>query len=81
MAEHTALKVGGPARLWLSVADLDELVEAVRLARKHEQPVLLLGGASNALVSDRGIPGLVIQNRCQQVTLELDGEPRAIVEG
>jgi UDP-N-acetylmuramate dehydrogenase len=81
MAAHTALKVGGPARLWLSVDDLDELVESIRLARKYQQPVLLLGGGTNLLVSDRGIDGLVIQNRCNKVTLADNDKPHVIAEG
>jgi UDP-N-acetylmuramate--alanine ligase len=68
MAAHTTLRVGGPADLWLTVSALDELIEAVTLARQHEVPVLLLGGGANMLVSDRGVRGLVVQNRCQQVT-------------
>ncbi len=68
MAAHTTLRVGGPADLWLTVTALDELIEAVTLARQHEVPILLLGGGANMLVSDRGVRGLVVQNRCQQVT-------------
>jgi UDP-N-acetylenolpyruvoylglucosamine reductase len=68
MAAHTTLRVGGPADLWLTVSALDELIEAVTLARQHEVPILLLGSGANMLVSDRGVRGLVVQNRCQQVT-------------
>jgi len=60
--------VGGPADLWLTVFTLDELIEATALAREHQVPVRLLGSGSNLLVSDRGVRGLVLHNRCQRIS-------------
>jgi UDP-N-acetylmuramate dehydrogenase len=68
LVSHTTLRVGGPADLWLTVTALDELIEAVILAGQHQVPVLVLGSGANMLVSDRGVRGLVLQNRCQGVT-------------
>jgi UDP-N-acetylmuramate dehydrogenase len=67
--------VGGPADLWLTVTQLDELIEAVALARQHGVPVFLLGSGANLLVSDQGIRGLVVKNRCQRVALPRNGPP------
>ncbi len=75
LAAHTTLRVGGPADLWLTVTQLDELIEAVALARQHGVPVFLLGSGANLLVSDRGVRGLVVQNRCQRITLPGAGTP------
>ncbi len=69
MAAHIALRVGGPAELWLTATTLDELIEAVALAWQYGVPTLLLGSGANMLVSDQGVTGLVLQNRCQQVKL------------
>jgi UDP-N-acetylmuramate--alanine ligase len=69
LASHTMLRVGGPADLWLTATTLNELIEAVTLAAQYEVPVLLLGSGANLLVSDQGVRGLVLQNRCQQVRL------------
>lgn len=86
MAAHTTLRVGGPADLWLTATSLDELIEAAALAWQHQVPVFLLGGGANLLVSDQGMRGLVLQNRCQQVTFPSDGPgdmgdpPHVIVE-
>jgi UDP-N-acetylmuramate dehydrogenase len=73
MAAHTTLRVGGPADLWLTVTSLDELIEAAALAWHHQVPAFLLGGGANLLVSDQGVRGLMLQNRCQQVTFPSDG--------
>jgi len=80
MAEHVLLRVGGPADLWLEVATLTDLVEAIGMARRRDCPVLLIGNGANLLVSDRGVRGLVLQNRCQTMTFDLQGEPRVVVQ-
>ena len=68
LAAHTTLRVGGPADLWLTATALDELVAATESAWSHQVPVLLLGSGANMLVSDRGVRGLALHNRCQGVT-------------
>ncbi len=77
MARHTLLRVGGPADLWLVVAAIEELVAAVQLAREHQCPMLLIGSGANLLVSDKGVRGLVIQNRCEGTTFITNDKPRA----
>jgi UDP-N-acetylmuramate dehydrogenase len=64
---HTTLRLGGPADIWLAVESVAELVTAVTLAREYQMPVFMLGGGANLLISDRGIRGLVIENRANQV--------------
>jgi UDP-N-acetylmuramate dehydrogenase len=80
LSSHTTLRVGGPADLWLAPMTLDELIEAVVTAWQHQVPVLLLGGGANLLVSDRGVRGLVLQNRCQQIAVGSEDPPHVIVE-
>jgi UDP-N-acetylmuramate dehydrogenase len=69
MSAHTSFRIGGPADLWVAAQNIDELCQLCRLARKHEVPCLILGAGSNVLVSDEGIRGLVVENRCQQYTI------------
>lgn len=61
LAPYTTLEVGGNAEFFLDTEDLAEALEAIGWARGRELPVTLLGGGSNVLVSDRGIPGLVLR--------------------
>ncbi|MEM7345143.1 MAG: UDP-N-acetylmuramate dehydrogenase [Chloroflexota bacterium] len=68
LAKHTTFRVGGPADIWLAVETLEELIATVKLARQHNVPVFMLGGGANLLVTDAGIRGLVIENRCTKVT-------------
>lgn len=80
LARHTTLGVGGPADLWVTVNTPSELAEAVRLAWRRSLPCLVLGCGANLLVSDKGVRGLVIHNRCRQVRLEEGDPPRLLVE-
>jgi UDP-N-acetylmuramate dehydrogenase len=70
LAPLTSIKVGGPADYFATVQTVDQLLKLVRWARSVDLPYLILGGGSNVLISDRGVRGLVIQNRCRQVRVD-----------
>jgi UDP-N-acetylmuramate dehydrogenase len=61
LAEHTTLRVGGPAGRFATARSEAALISAVRAADAAGQPVLILGGGSNLLVADEGFPGLVLR--------------------
>lgn len=61
LAEHTTLRVGGPARAWAEPETEAELIELVSSADAAGEPVLILGGGSNVLIGDEGFPGTVLQ--------------------
>jgi UDP-N-acetylmuramate dehydrogenase len=67
----TTLRVGGPAQRFVEPGSRAELLAALRLARDAGVPLFLLGNGSDLVVSDRGIPGLVVRNRAR--ALEIDG--------
>jgi UDP-N-acetylmuramate dehydrogenase len=52
--------VGGPAERLVEPRTLDEVVDAVALAREKSWPLYVLGGGSNVLISDSGLDGLTI---------------------
>ncbi len=60
LADHTTLRLGGPADGYVRCDDVDELVRTVADADAAGTPVLLLGGGSNIVVADDGFPGLVV---------------------
>jgi UDP-N-acetylmuramate dehydrogenase len=61
LANHTTLRVGGPARQMMIVETEAELIDAVRDLDAVREPLLILGGGSNLLVSDGGFDGTVIK--------------------
>lgn len=58
LAEHTTLRLGGPAREFVVVETTAELLSTVRAAG---EPILLLGGGSNLVVGDAGFAGTVVK--------------------
>jgi UDP-N-acetylmuramate dehydrogenase len=62
LREHSHFKVGGPADYFFSSSTVEELVEAVRLAKEHDVPYYILGGGYNLLFDDEGFRGLIIKN-------------------
>lgn len=61
LREHTTLRLGGPARRFVTAASADELVNTVRDLDADGEPTLLLGGGSNLVVADEGFPGTVVR--------------------
>ena len=58
LAEYTSWKIGGRAEYFYRPVDLEDLVEL--LANVGETPITILGAASNVLIRDSGISGLVV---------------------
>jgi UDP-N-acetylmuramate dehydrogenase len=67
LARYTTMRVGGPADLFAEVHNLFELRAIIRFARAREVPLMLLGRGSDLVVSDRGVGGLVVLVRAQEV--------------
>lgn len=63
LAPLTSLRLGGPARWLTDCRNVDEVRDALRLAKDRQLPVLLLGGGSNVVLPDDGWPGLVVRVR------------------
>ena len=70
LARFTTMRVGGPADLFATVHNIFELRQLVRFARAREVPHLVLGRGSDTVISDRGVRGLVIQDRAEGSKIE-----------
>jgi UDP-N-acetylmuramate dehydrogenase len=60
LANYTSYRVGGPAQWCIAPRNIETLQASVEYAQEQELPITVLGAGSNLLVSDCGIPGLVI---------------------
>jgi UDP-N-acetylenolpyruvoylglucosamine reductase len=65
LARLTTVRAGGPAELYSRPVTEERLLELLSWAASEGHPVEVVGSGSNLLVSDAGVPGLV---------LKLDGE-------
>ncbi|MDV3000632.1 MAG: UDP-N-acetylenolpyruvoylglucosamine reductase [Chroococcopsis gigantea SAG 12.99] len=63
LADHTSYRVGGMAEWFAQPCDLNQLQELFLWWQTEGGPLTLLGAGSNLLISDRGLPGLVVSTR------------------
>ena len=61
LAPLTTLGVGGNARFFVRAQSARDVEDAVSLMHTKSLPLLVLGGGSNLVISDRGWNGLVLQ--------------------
>jgi len=70
LAQYTTFKIGGAARFFCSVKNIDEVKQAVQFAHDKKISFFILGGGSNLLISDEGFAGLVIKIEIHGITKE-----------
>jgi UDP-N-acetylmuramate dehydrogenase len=61
LAPCCTLGVGGPAQYLVDAGDERAVLDALEWATRRGLPVHVLGGGSNLVVADRGVPGLVLR--------------------
>jgi UDP-N-acetylmuramate dehydrogenase len=61
LARKTWWRVGGPADAWMEVDDAETLRRVLSIAHRFAEPVFVLGNASNVLVADAGVRGIVLR--------------------
>jgi UDP-N-acetylmuramate dehydrogenase len=79
MSRHTSWRVGGPADIWFSPRDVEDLSSFLR-ALPTEVPVTWVGLGSNLLVRDGGIRGAVISVHGILNALDRVGDDRVRAE-
>ncbi|HLH21103.1 MAG TPA: UDP-N-acetylmuramate dehydrogenase [Chloroflexota bacterium] len=62
LAPHTSIRIGGPADLFLVATRPEQVAAALRAAHALGVPCRVIGGASNLLVADAGVAGLVVKS-------------------
>jgi UDP-N-acetylmuramate dehydrogenase len=74
------LGIGGPARFFAEAASINDVVEAVALARAQNLPLFVLGGGSNLVIADSGWPGLVLKISIGGIERQPPSEGKALFE-
>jgi len=70
LAKYTTFKIGGSARYFFVAGNKEDLIKAIRAAKKLRMLFFILGGGSNVLFSDKGFKGLVIKLQAISYKLE-----------
>ncbi|MFJ8244072.1 UDP-N-acetylmuramate dehydrogenase [Peribacillus asahii] len=61
LANHTTMKMGGPADLFIEPSSIENLEKTMKIIRENNVPWRAIGRGSNLLVSDAGIEGALIK--------------------
>lgn len=70
MAEHTTLRVGGPAQTFVVAETEQELIDTVRESDERGVPVFVFGSGSNIIFNDLGWNGVVVHVGTKGITHE-----------
>lgn len=73
LAQSTWFRVGGPAEVMFKPADEEDLVKFLRNC-PYDIPVMILGVASNTIIRDGGIPGVVIKLGREFATMQVEDD-------
>jgi UDP-N-acetylmuramate dehydrogenase len=74
LAPRTTLELGGRAEHFLCARDEGQVATGLAWATARGMPVTILGGGSNVVVADAGVPGLTIAMATRGVRFEPVGE-------
>ncbi|MFD0775377.1 UDP-N-acetylmuramate dehydrogenase [Streptomonospora algeriensis] len=68
LADYTTLGLGGPAARFRVATDTEELIAAVAETDAAGDALLVLGGGSNLVISDKGFPGTVVHTESRSIS-------------
>ena len=60
LKNHTSIRIGGPADVFCSPGNIEDLKKVVSISKEYNIPFWVLGNGTNLLILDNGIRGLVI---------------------
>lgn len=61
LKNHTTMKIGGPADLFVEPKDVQSVVNVIKIIHEEGVPITPIGRGSNLLVLDEGIRGVVLK--------------------
>lgn len=71
LSKYTFTKTGGPAEFLAFPKNIDQLEKLVQVTRENNIPLTVIGNASNLIIRDGGIDGLVvILTEMNQITVD-----------
>ena len=80
LAPYTTLKIGAPAEFFAEITNRDDLLAAITWAKENKQPIFVLGGGSNLLITSK-VKGLVIKNEIKGVQITAETKDEAWLTG
>jgi UDP-N-acetylmuramate dehydrogenase len=81
LAPLTTFRIGGNAKFFAHIKDLNELFEALAFVKEKQISIFILGGGSNSLVDDAGFDGLVLKVELPGIESVEEDEGVLVVSG
>lgn len=60
LKNHSSLGIGGPADVFCSPGNIEDLKKVISIFKEYNKPFLVIGNGTNLLILDNGIRGLII---------------------
>lgn len=70
LKDYTTFHIGGPAKYFFVAKIKEDLIKAIKVAKKINLPFFILGGGSNLLINDKDFDGLVIKNESRNFKVQ-----------
>ncbi len=61
LTQQTYFKIGGQAEVYLELNQKKQIIEVISFCKKNNLKLTILGDASNVIITDKGISGLVLR--------------------
>ena len=81
LSEHTTFEIGGPADVFVTPDDADELAEVIAACKEAHAPYFVLGCGSDLLVSDEGYRGVIVSLTEGLMGVAVDGREMSCQAG
>jgi UDP-N-acetylmuramate dehydrogenase len=84
LARYTSARVGGPSDVFLVAEHAEELAAILLklwefgLPKEDGGDILLLGGGSNMLISDKGVRGVAVLNHARRIVFDEKSDPPTV---
>ena len=69
MSKHTSFKTGGVADFFIKIYTIDELKILLKLCKKNNLSIFVLGNGTNILVKDEGYRGVIINLKFEDIKI------------
>jgi UDP-N-acetylmuramate dehydrogenase len=78
LAKLSYFKLGGPAEIFYKIDNVELLKQILRFCYEKNIPWIIVGGLSNVVIADAGVPGLVLEMACKGFQV-LKDEPDSVL--
>lgn len=80
MKNHTTFKIGGKADFVINAKTKQDIIFIHKYAKEYKLPIITIGKASNLLVKDTGIRGIVVKNSYEKIEIKKETEETVEIE-